>query len=70
MGEMADLRGIPFGRYYGNIDATPLFAMLAAAYYQRTGDRSFVKSIWPNITAAVDWMDRYAGGELRRTRAG
>jgi glycogen debranching enzyme len=59
MGEMAGLGEIPFGRYYGSVDATPLFVMLAEAYYHRTGDRAFVKSIWPNITAAVEWMDRY-----------
>ena len=41
-GEMAALREIPFGRYYGTHDATPLFVMLAAAYYQRTGDQAFI----------------------------
>ena len=35
---MAALGEVPFGRYYGIVDATPLFVMLAAAYYQRTGD--------------------------------
>ena len=37
-GEMAALGEMPFGRYYGSVDATPLFVMLAAAYYERTGD--------------------------------
>ncbi len=37
-GEMATLREVPFGRYYGSVDATPLFVMLAAAYWRRTGD--------------------------------
>ena len=37
-GEMAELREIPFGRYYGTIDGTPLFIVLAAAYYERTAD--------------------------------
>ena len=31
-GEMAALGEIPFGLYYGSIDATPLFIMLAGAY--------------------------------------
>src|SRR5262249_31183362 len=36
-GEMAALGEIPFGRYYGSIDSTPLFVLLAGAYYERTG---------------------------------
>src|SRR6185436_19308184 len=36
--EMAHTREIPFGRYYGTVDATPLFVALAGAYHQRTGD--------------------------------
>ena len=55
-GEMAALGEVPFGRYYGSCDATPLFVMLAHAYYQRTGDREFIDGIWPNIVAALDWM--------------
>jgi glycogen debranching enzyme len=58
-GEMAALGEIPFGRYYGSVDATPLFVLLAGAYYERTGDRAFVKSIWPNIDAALRWIDTY-----------
>ena len=33
-GEMAGLGEIPFGQYYGSADATPLFVMLAAAYFR------------------------------------
>jgi len=33
---------IPYGRYYGSIDATPLFIMLAGSYYERTGDQAFI----------------------------
>lgn len=58
-GEMAALREIPFDRYYGSIDATPLFVVLAYEYYQRTGDRPFIESIWPNIERALNWIDRY-----------
>jgi glycogen debranching enzyme len=57
--EMATLGEVPFRRYYGTIDATPLFIMLAGAYYRRTGDRAFVKSIWPNVQRALEWIDRY-----------
>jgi glycogen debranching enzyme len=58
-GEMAQLREVPFGLYYGSVDSTPLFLLLASAYYQRTADTEFLKSIWPNILAALDWIDRF-----------
>jgi glycogen debranching enzyme len=58
-GEMATLQEVPFWRYYGSVDATPLFIMLAGAYYHRTGDRSFLATIWPNIQCALDWIDNY-----------
>jgi glycogen debranching enzyme len=57
-GEMAVLREVPFGMYYGSVDSTPLFLMLAGAWYERTGDAEFLKSIWPNIEAALDWIDQ------------
>jgi len=56
-GEMAALGEVPFGRYYGSVDSTPLFVMLADAYYERTADREFIDRIWPNIGAALQWMD-------------
>lgn len=58
-GEMAQLREVPFGRYYGTVDATPLYVLLAAAYYERTGDLEFIKSIWQNIDAALRWIDQF-----------
>ena len=56
---MANLREIPFGRYYGTVDATPLFVVLAGAYYERTGDRTLIENLWPNVQAALRWMDDY-----------
>ena len=35
---MAALREVPFGLYYGSVDATPLFVLLAGLYVERTGD--------------------------------
>jgi len=58
-GELAELGEIPFKLYYGTIDATPLFIILAGEYYERTGDRTFIESIWPNIEQALMWIDRY-----------
>lgn len=56
--EMANTGEVPFGRYYGSVDATPLFVVLAGAYFARTGDRALIESIWPNVLRALDWMDR------------
>ena len=56
--EMARTEEIPFGRYYGTVDATPLFVALAGAYHRQTGDLEFIRSIWPNVLAALDWIDR------------
>jgi glycogen debranching enzyme len=56
-GEMAALQEIPYGCYYGSIDATPLFIMLAGAYYERTGDQAFIAQIWSKIERALQWID-------------
>ena len=58
-GEMAALREVPFRCYYGTVDATPLFVMLAFAYYNRTGDRELIERLWPNIERALYWIDNY-----------
>jgi glycogen debranching enzyme len=56
-GEMAALREIPFGLYYGSVDSTPLFVLLAGLYAERTGDIATVASLWPAIEAALAWID-------------
>ena len=56
-GEMAALGEIPFGRYYGSADATPLFVMLAHAYFERTGDATTIEALWPHIIAALHWIE-------------
>lgn len=58
-GEMAALNEIPFGLYYGSTDSTPLFVMLAGAYYERSGDLQLIEAIWPQIVLALEWLDRY-----------
>ena len=57
-GEMAALKEVPFGRYYGGVDTTPLFVMLAGAYERRTGDRTLVDRIWNALVAATGWIER------------
>lgn len=56
-GEMAALREIPFGLYYGSADATPLFVMLAGLYTEHTGDVETLRELWPNVEAALGWID-------------
>ena len=58
-GEMAALGEIPFARYYGTVDATPLFVMLAHDYYARTGDAETLRGVWPAVRKALDWIDRF-----------
>lgn len=56
-GEMAALHEVPFKLYYGSVDATPLFVMLAGLYAERTGDWELVQELWPAIEKALAWMD-------------
>lgn len=56
-GEMAETGEVPFRRYYGSIDSTPLFVMLAGGYLERTGDVRTIREIWPNVRAALRWME-------------
>ena len=56
-GEMAALREVPFELYYGSVDATPLFVMLAGLYFEHTGDIETLRELWPNIEAALGWID-------------
>ena len=56
-GEMAALREVPFAQYYGSVDATPLFVLLAGLYVERTGDDETLAELWPSIEAALHWID-------------
>jgi glycogen debranching enzyme len=56
-GEMAALGEVPFAQYYGSVDATPLFVLLAGLYVERTGDDETLAELWPAIEAALRWID-------------
>jgi glycogen debranching enzyme len=58
-GEMAHLGEVPFRQYYGTVDATPLFVMLAGLYFDQTGDKETIAAIWPNIKSALQWIDTF-----------
>ncbi|HEX7027040.1 MAG TPA: amylo-alpha-1,6-glucosidase [Gammaproteobacteria bacterium] len=62
-GEMAATGQIPFQLYYGSVDSTPLFIILAGAYYEHTADRVFIEHIWPNIERGLAWIDRYGDSD-------
>lgn len=57
-GEMTTLGELPFGQYYGGIDTTPLFVMLAGAYADRTGDMALIDRLWPALAAALRWIEQ------------
>ncbi len=58
-GEMAATGEVPFARYYGSVDSTPLFILAAARYFVHTGDRAFIEQLLPHIERALEWMQRY-----------
>lgn len=58
-GEMAHLKEIPFGLYFGTIDATPLFIILCGDYFERTADWKFLKYLWPSVEKALKWIERF-----------
>jgi glycogen debranching enzyme len=62
-GEMAALKEVPFRQYYGSVDSTPLFILLAGAHFQHTNNLAFVKTIWPNIIRGLEWIDRYGDAD-------
>ncbi|HVZ23623.1 MAG TPA: glycogen debranching N-terminal domain-containing protein, partial [Vicinamibacterales bacterium] len=56
-GELAHLGEIPQSPvYYGTVDATMLFLILAAEYLAWSGDLETIQRIRPNIDAALRWM--------------
>ena len=72
MCEMAALGEVPFGQYYGSVDSTPLFVLLAGLYHDRTGDDRTLKELWPAIEAALKWIegaDRDGDGFIEYMRA-
>jgi glycogen debranching enzyme len=58
-GEMTRTREMPFGPYYGSLDATPLFLVLVSETYNWTADDGLVRQLLPAVYLALDWIDRY-----------
>jgi glycogen debranching enzyme len=57
LGEMARCDEIPHTPYYGTVDATPLWIMLYAEYYDWTHDSELLEQLWPNALSAMEWID-------------
>jgi glycogen debranching enzyme len=55
-GEAARMGRIPFQRYFGTVDATPLWVCLLEDYRNTTGDLDTVRQLEPNLRAALGWM--------------
>lgn len=61
-GELSRTGRIPFGRYYGSVDATPLFLMAAGAYLAAQPDAAFQAALHPAVEAAADWLTAHLDG--------
>ncbi|HST17314.1 MAG TPA: glycogen debranching N-terminal domain-containing protein [Gaiellaceae bacterium] len=44
-------------RYYGTVDATPLFLVLLSELWRWTGDDAIVRELEPNARRALAWID-------------
>ncbi len=76
-GEMTRAGEMPFGPYYGSIDATPLFLILLSETWNWTADEDLVNELLPAAYAALDWIDKYGDLDgdgfveyLRRSKRG
>lgn len=58
-GELAQAGLIPHTPYYGSVDSTPLFILVAGNYLRWSGDIEFINHIRPSLEAAINWMDDY-----------
>ncbi|REK58432.1 MAG: amylo-alpha-1,6-glucosidase [Thermobacillus sp.] len=57
-GELANTNQIPFTPYYGSVDSTPLFVVLAIEYYRWTGDLGAIRELMPALERALEWIDQ------------
>jgi glycogen debranching enzyme len=62
-GEMAATGEVPFGRYYGSVDSTPLFLWLFGRYVENCGATKLAEELWPNVERALEWVEKW--GERR-----
>jgi glycogen debranching enzyme len=58
-GEMTRSGEMPFGPYYGSVDATPLFLILLSETFNWTADEQLVRELLPAAYRALDWIANY-----------
>ena len=58
-GEMTRCGEVPFGPYYGSVDATPLWLVLLSETFNWTSDDELVREMLPHAYRALDWIDNY-----------
>ena len=61
--ETANRGEVVFGRYFGSIDSTPLFLLLAAEYFRWTGDLALMQELREPMLAALDWLRDFADSD-------
>jgi glycogen debranching enzyme len=59
VGELANLGLLPFARYYGSIDSTPLFLCLLVEHADWSGDLALFRDLAPEVDAALGWIDDF-----------
>jgi glycogen debranching enzyme len=59
VGEVAALELTPLTRYYGTVDATPLFLCLVAEHADWRGSLGLFRELRPAVDAAVGWMEHH-----------
>uniref|UniRef100_UPI000CD52650 amylo-alpha-1,6-glucosidase n=1 Tax=Streptomyces sp. SM14 TaxID=1736045 RepID=UPI000CD52650 len=60
-GELAHFGQVPYGRYYGSVDSTPLFLVLLGAHAEHAADDKLARRLERHARAAVSWMFEHGG---------
>jgi glycogen debranching enzyme len=58
--ELASAGLTPFARYYGTVDATPLFLRLLCEHADWTGSLDLFHELGPEVEQALGWIDRFS----------
>jgi glycogen debranching enzyme len=58
-GPLARCGRLPYGRYYGSADATPLFLLALGEAVRWTGDLELARELLPAAEAALAWIDLF-----------
>jgi glycogen debranching enzyme len=59
LGELAERQRTPLAKYYGTIDATPLFLCLLCEHADWTGSLELFRELRPQMDEALRWIDEY-----------